>query len=70
MLLARVTDLKTSFLRSPALGACIEGTCARVVYSVRSTCVKGASTKGIGTEGIILGMLVSKVLVLGMLSSA
>lgn len=63
--LAEVANLKASFLRNPAPGACIGSTCTRDAYikgifsksactrvaSIRGTCIKSFCTIGAYTEG-------------------
>lgn len=49
--LVRVMDLKTSFLNSPAVSACIGGICVEIAYFTGSTYVKGTSIEGVGIEG-------------------
>lgn len=49
--LVRVRDIKTYFLNSLALGACIRGTYVEVAYFTGSTYVKDTSIEGISIEG-------------------
>ena len=59
-----VTSLKTFFLSSPALGACIGGTCAKVTCSgsactraanTRDACIGSSYAMGACTKGAYLG---------------
>lgn len=50
--LAKVTDLKTFFLSSPAPDICIRDTDIEVVCFAKSTYIKGANTEDADTKGI------------------